>query len=104
MNRIAQIVQFDTVCSGICSSDIPSTVAYEKLELYPNPSDGILHIANLNPLDAVIEIYSINGTIVFRKEVLSNSEQIDLSPFSKGVYFVTVRSKEYVRTAKIVKL
>jgi len=30
--------------------------------------------------------------------------QIDLSSFKKGVYFITIRSKEYVTTEKIIKL
>ncbi|MFC2116642.1 T9SS type A sorting domain-containing protein [Bacteroidota bacterium] len=29
---------------------------------------------------------------------------MDLSSFQKGVYFITVRSRDYVRTEKIIKL
>ena len=30
--------------------------------------------------------------------------QLDLSSFRKGVYFITIRSKDFVTTRKIVKL
>ena len=37
-------------------------------------------------------------------QVEGKSKQIDLSSFSKGIYFITLRSKEFVRTEKIIKL
>jgi hypothetical protein len=32
------------------------------------------------------------------------TKQIDMTSFKKGVYFVTVRSEEFMRTEKVVKL
>jgi hypothetical protein len=32
------------------------------------------------------------------------SHQIDLSSFQKGVYFITIRSKDFVTTRKVIKL
>jgi len=29
--------------------------------------------------------------------------QIDLSTFSKGIYFITIRSEDYMKTEKIIK-
>ena len=50
------------------------------------------------------EIASINGRIVHAGKYTGNPYQIDLSSFQKGVYFITIRSKDFVTTKKIIKL
>ena len=32
------------------------------------------------------------------------THQLDLSSFQKGVYFITIRSNDFVRTRKIIKI
>lgn len=32
------------------------------------------------------------------------TKQIDMTQFKKGVYFVKIRSKEFVRTEKVIRL
>jgi hypothetical protein len=32
------------------------------------------------------------------------TQQLDLSSFQSGVYFITIRSKDFVTTRKIIKL
>ena len=42
--------------------------------------------------------------LIYKGDMEGTTHQIDMTPFSKGVYFVMVRSKEFVRTEKVVKL
>jgi hypothetical protein len=44
------------------------------------------------------------GPILIRQEIEGTSHQLDLSSFQKGVYFITIRSKDFVTTRKIIKL
>ncbi len=42
--------------------------------------------------------------MIHRTEMEGTSHQIDLSTFQKGVYFITIRSKDFATTRKIIKL
>jgi len=71
---------------------------------YPNPTSGLLTIeTSVYDLHS-IEISSLNGQMMYRTNMDGSSLQIDFSSFSKGVYFITIRSRNFVRTEKIIKL
>jgi len=72
--------------------------------IYPNPVSDFLNIETGNAEIFSLEIYSFNGQLIFRKNKEGSSMQIDLSSFQKGIYFITVRSRDYVGTEKIIKL
>jgi hypothetical protein len=75
-----------------------------NFRMFPNPTKGILIIEKAIPGQASIEIHSVTGQLILRKDMKSNSKKIDLSDFSRGIYFVTVRSVEFIRTERIIKL
>jgi len=51
-----------------------------------------------------MDITSINGQLIFSKEMEGSSHELDLSTLQKGVYFITIKSKSLVTTKKIIKL
>ena len=75
-----------------------------NFRIYPNPTNGLLNIVNEIPGQASIEISSVSGRLILRKEMRSNPQKIDLSDFSRGIYFITVRSAALIKTEKIIKL
>ena len=75
-----------------------------RLSIFPNPTNGSLTIETNQPDHHSIEIISLSGQVIYRTEMEGRSKQIDLSPFSKGIYFITIRSKDFVTTSKIIKL
>jgi hypothetical protein len=74
------------------------------LRIYPNPSNDFLIIETDIIGQHSIEITSINGQLIYSTNMEGNFKKIDLSTYQKGVYFITVRSKDFVRTEKIIKL
>ncbi|KPK79461.1 MAG: hypothetical protein AMS27_18010 [Bacteroides sp. SM23_62_1] len=75
-----------------------------NFSLYPNPAIDILNIeTNISNLHC-IEITSLNGQLLYNTKTEDHTFQIDLSSFQKGIYFITVRSRDYVITEKIIKL
>jgi hypothetical protein len=74
------------------------------LGLFPNPTRDILTIETEHPAHYSIVITSLNGQQILYGEMEGTSHQIDLSSFQKGAYFITVRSKDFVTTRKIIKL
>lgn len=95
-------VWFDTICDGI--SPGIEAYAFPGFSVYPNPTDDLLHIENEQPGYSTVYISSLSGRLVYSKRLEGTSYHIDLSSFHKGVYFVTVISKEFATTRKIMKL
>ncbi|GEM_PF-3824975 len=74
----------------------------EDLVIYPNPSDGHYRINVFN--SDITDLYIINsiGTVVYKNDVKEINE-IDISDFSNGVYFVRYKVNDTYRFKKIVK-
>jgi len=89
-------VQMDSViivvdpCIGI---DEPDHVA--AITIYPNPNDGTFSlITNLKTLSgkSTLIVYDVMGQEMFKKEIVSEKEYINLSFLPKGVYQIVVTS------------
>ncbi|WP_395076989.1 C25 family cysteine peptidase [Flavobacterium sp.] len=75
-----------------------------KFSLYPNPTNGNFTI-NLDSVlnsDAGLEIYSINGQLIFKKEIKNTIEDINFNA-SAGIYFVKV-TNDFITTIKKIIL
>ncbi|MCF8378962.1 MAG: T9SS type A sorting domain-containing protein [Bacteroidales bacterium] len=92
-------VYFDTICASV---NINPTVFNYQISIYPNPTDGIITIDIQNPLNADIEIYNTNGMMIYSKPLKSIQEQIDLSAYPQGLYFVKVRQHGVLKVVKVV--
>lgn len=75
---------------------------FTTLQHYPNPASNILNIENATDIDSV-SLTNALGQKVLSKTINSNTAQIDISPLSKGIYFVTVASGTASKTIKIIK-
>ena len=74
----------------------------QSISVYPNPVNTLLNIETGQPGKYMIEITSLNGQLMNISIMEGTSYQIDMTQFSEGVYFVTVRSEAAVMTEKIV--
>ncbi|WP_333600881.1 T9SS type A sorting domain-containing protein [Flavobacterium sp.] len=82
-----------------CYGALLTTTNYsrEKAILFPNPTNGLLNIGNIN-LEKII-IYDISGKAI--RELLPES-QIDLSNISKGLYIIKLFSEREIIIDKIL--
>jgi hypothetical protein len=106
VNRIAKWIggnDFDT-CSVLQS--VPQiNNELNNLIIYPNPTNGEFNI-KLNseiPLETEITIFSINGSKLFEKQFYQTNEiKINNLHLEKGVYFVKIKTDEFVITKKLI--
>ncbi|MGW8315796.1 MAG: T9SS type A sorting domain-containing protein, partial [Bacteroidales bacterium] len=77
---------------------------FDRILYYPNPVYNILNIESTYPANLQLEITSLNGTVILNEEMEGSIHQVDLSAYRKGVYFISIRSKDFVITRKIIKL
>lgn len=71
------------------------------ITVYPNPVSDRLYISSENSVIEKIIVYSINGKILIEKIVETNS--IDVSGLSKGIYFIGLISSEGKSIQKFIK-
>jgi len=77
---------------------------HPALSIFPNPVNDRLTVESNIPGIQIIEITSLNGQVLFSTKMEGSSHQIDLSSFQKGLYLITIRSRDYTRTEKFIKL
>jgi hypothetical protein len=79
-------------------------ISASGLKLYPNPVNDLLSIQTAEPGNHWINITSMNGQLMYSSAWNGTIHQIDLSSYRKGVYVITIKSKDLVTTKKIIKL
>lgn len=80
---------------GLVEEGDPVTVT-----IFPNPTNGIVRIQASGK--AELQIFNMTGEIVFTKDDHSGSE-IDLGFLPPGIYTVSVKSRDSIHRAKLIK-
>jgi len=72
------------------------------IEIFPNPTDGIVNIKNEDLNEAHLQIMDFTGKLV-HQQIFSGSTAIDLSRFSNGVYLFAIKTDKISFVKKVVK-
>ncbi|MFC2080499.1 T9SS type A sorting domain-containing protein [Bacteroidota bacterium] len=95
-------------CSGHFDTDdtvdIKNSYVTNGVSIYPNPVVDFLCIQKHKAGLCAIEIHSLSGQLIYKSEMQGNTHTLDMSAFNKGLYFITIRSKDFVQTEKIIRL
>jgi hypothetical protein len=77
-----------------------------KVKVYPNPNTGQfkVELAGIQNVVSTIEIYNMLGEKVVNKKLLENTDMINMSNQSDGVYFyrVILETGELIGSGKII--
>lgn len=74
----------------------------QKLIVFPNPAENILHLNSTEPIDR-LQIFNIIGQSVFDKAVNEKTLKVDLSGFAPGNYLLKVYTAYGTSMRKFVK-
>jgi hypothetical protein len=72
----------------------------DSVGLFPNPASTVLNIMNAE--NANIEVYNMLGQVLYTKTNISNQEQLQVSSFTQGTYFVKITDGSAVKTSKFL--
>jgi len=72
---------------------IEETIAEAKITLFPNPTTEILHvkIENNNTTSNTIEVFDVNGRVVYTANNMEELTQINVSTWNKGMYVLRMQ-------------
>jgi hypothetical protein len=65
--------------------------------VYPNPSFGVLNIQLQNECSsAEMFLFSVDGQLIFQKQLIASNQNFDFSNLSSGVYYIRVQNKNEI--------
>jgi hypothetical protein len=85
------------LCNAGTSTGIGPLSFQDKLNLFPNPAKDQLNLQLSEPIEK-LEIWSVNGTLVLKKE--APEKQIDVSSLKDGLYLIRVQTAKKQFTGK----
>lgn len=80
-----------------------SNYEFPKVEVYPNPSQGVWNIKSRDQILNSIQVFDALGKQVLSLKPNSNEVQIDASTLNTGLYFVRMESNSGFKTVKLIK-
>jgi hypothetical protein len=83
--------------------ELPDTSDPLEFKLFPNPTDGILHVRSGIDFPAAIRVIDASGKILFTRRIETGVTDIDLSPYPAGYYIITLTSNSDYQTGKVFK-
>ena len=92
-------------CYNITLTSIFEREIEAKIQIAPNPATEQINLLNIKPSSIQqLRVYNISGQIVLEKQRLGLNNQINVSAFENGVYFVELITNDQKRyLSKFVK-
>lgn len=86
---------------NLSTTDINDIVISSGLNVYPNPSSGIINL-KVEQMNGNIEIYDAYGSDIDQQATKSLNQQFDLSFQPNGIYFLIIKTNERMKYTKII--
>lgn len=86
---------------GLEPSHTTNLIGHKALMIYPNPTNGIINIFNVNE-DASVNIYNLQGQCLEKQQIMDNN--IDIRHLSKGMYVLKIETKLHKEFHKVIKI
>ena len=76
------------------------TKDYNTINVYPNPTSGILNITGIDGKGEV-EILNLSGAVVKAMHI-ANAETVNISDLNSGIYIIRIKTADTIYTSKVV--
>lgn len=84
---------------GNCTVSSKNVDDSSSINLFPNPTTGIIHLSNEESFK--VQIFDIKGELIFNGE---NINIIDITEFEQGIYIVQLKNGNLIKREKVIKL
>lgn len=90
-------VVVDDVCMYLGGTELTA----DHLEIYPNPTSGIVTFNNLL-IGEKLQIVDVLGNIVYESTVTEQKMNVDMMDYHTGIYFVNIQGKQNTMSQKFM--
>ena len=74
-----------------------------KIDVYPNPTKGVINVSSQNHKNVKIEIYDYTGNLIFSEEFNRQIYSLDISNYPNGIYLLKQKIGTVIKTEKVIK-
>jgi hypothetical protein len=74
----------------------------ETIILFPNPTSSTFKITSTDKIETM-KLYNILGELLITEKINNTQSTINISQFSKGIYFVEIKTEKGIVRKKVVK-
>ena len=93
-----------TITGQSTSIDIPTLSLARGISVHPNPTEGVFDITFQESLqDGIIQVTSIDGKLIYEKNITTNKVSLDLSEYNNGIYLLDITSSQGTFHHKVIK-
>jgi len=92
---VYSIIKITKACLGV------EEISNKNLSVFPNPARNSVTI-NAPEIINGIEIFSLDGSLIFQSEYFSNEVKLSTSEFEKGVYILKIKTASGIVNRKLV--
>jgi len=94
----------NTVIITIENSLSTSENLIEFVRIYPNPTQNYITIQLTNEIvgETKIDLFDIQGRKIISKNTIQNTEELNLSGLTDGIYFLSIQNKNHKIIKKII--
>jgi len=88
-----------------CITGSAEIIDNNNIFIFPNPTNNYINlkVRNESNENIFIEIINVNGQVLLSKKINNSLGQINISGYSKGVYFIKIDFENYIKIEKIIK-
>ncbi|MBL4706941.1 MAG: T9SS type A sorting domain-containing protein, partial [Flavobacteriales bacterium] len=78
-------------CFSVINVGVDEIRAENRLLVYPNPADERITIeTNKESIGSMVQIFGVNGKLIFEGKLQSTKQQIDVFNLADGIYFIKI--------------
>ncbi len=92
-----------TINTIIVPTNIKETELSRSIMLYPNPTNGNLHINAASPILKIEIVNCIGQVVITKDDVKAETITLDLGELTQGIYFVQLSTEKGIVTKKLIK-
>lgn len=87
---------------NVVSTGIDAMIAAEGLNMYPNPSTGMVTIGLNNASQTLVEVYNVLGAKVYSESYSAMKKDLDLSSLDAGIYSIRISNEKLNVTKQLI--
>lgn len=91
------------VTSSLSNIDFLKDKTFDKIKVYPSPTETIINISGLENVTNTAYIINLTGKIIKSTSVNNSQSKIDVAELPSGVYFLKLESNTSQKTISFIK-
>lgn len=94
---------FSIRCISTLTTQINNNSFDKQMQIYPNPATDRVYIDCAERRNIIMNVYNIIGDCVFKSDLTSGTNEIDISALKSGIYIIQLTGADGTIQRKLVK-